>query len=132
MSHPADIITLVAACDRGVAETRAWSDAIAQAIHTTDTNTRLCIAATHRLDTVERLWAQRRPGVPLTEAFTVAPAELGADPLDALAAWIRTERVRVTALGAGVDQRVDPATADTVRRITAELDDLAQQLGDPR
>ena len=132
MSHPADIITLVAACDRGVAETRAWSDAIAQAFHTTDTNTRLCIAATHRLDAVERLWAQRRPGVPLTEAFTVAPAELGADPLDALAAWIRTERVRVTELGAGVDQRVDPATADTVRRITTELDDLAQQLGDPQ
>ena len=132
MSHPADIITLVAACDRGVAETRAWSNAIAQAIHTTDANTRLCIAATHRLDAVERLWAQRRPGVPLTEAFTVAPAELGPDPLGSLAAWILTQRVRITELGAGVDQRVDPATADTVRRITAELDDLAQQLGDPQ
>lgn len=119
----ADIITLVAACDRGAAEARAWSDVMAAAT-TTAANPRLCITATHRLDEIATLWAARRPGVPLDEPTDTAEPRPGHDVIAALCTWIDTELARVADLAAGVDVRVDPSTVDTARRLSSELADL--------
>jgi len=120
----ADIITLVAACDRGATEARAWSDVMATAATTAAANPRLCIAATHRLDEIATLWAARRPGVPLDEPSDASEPQPGHDVIAALCSWIDAELARVADLVAGVDVRVDPSTIDTARRLRSELTDL--------
>ena len=120
----ADIITLVAACDRGATEARAWSDVMATAATTAAANPRLCIAATHRLDEIVTLWATRRPGVPLDEPSDASKPQPGHDVIAALCSWIDIELVRVADLVAGIDVRVDPSTIDTARRLRSELTDL--------
>jgi hypothetical protein len=120
----ADIITLVAACDRGAAEAHAWSDVMATAATTAAANPRLCIAATHRLDEIATLWATRRPGVPLNEPSDASKPQPGHDVIAALCSWIDIELARVADLVAGIDVRVDPSTIDTARRLSSELTDL--------
>ncbi|MDA2959923.1 MAG: hypothetical protein O3A28_01010 [Actinomycetota bacterium] len=120
----ADIITLVAACDRGAAEARAWSDVMATAATTAAASPRLCITATHRLDEIAALWAARRPGVPLDEPSDTTEPQPGNDVIAALCSWIDAELARVADLVAGIDARVDPSTVDTARRLNSELTDL--------
>lgn len=120
----ADIITLVAACDRGAAEARAWSDVMATAATTAAASPRLCITATHRLDEIAALWAARRPGVPLDEPSDTTEPQPGNDVIAALCSWIDAELARVADLAAGADVRVDPSTVDTARRLNSELTDL--------
>lgn len=120
----ADIITLVAACDRGATEARAWSDVMATAATTAAASPRLCITATHRLDEIAALWAARRPGVPLDEPSDTTEPQPGNDVIAALCSWIDAELARVADLVAGIDVRVDPSTIDTARRLSSELTDL--------
>ena len=120
----ADIITLVAACDRGAAEARAWSDVMATAATTAAASPRLCLTATHRLDEIAALWAARRPGVPLDEPSDTTEPQPGNDVIAALCSWIDAELARVADLAAGADVRVDPSTVDTARRLNSELTDL--------
>jgi hypothetical protein len=120
----ADIITLVAACDRGATEARAWSDVMATAATTAAASPRLCITATHRLDEIAALWAARRPGVPLDEPSDTTKPQPKHDVIEALCSWIDAELARVADLVAGIDVRVDPSTIDTARRLSSELTDL--------